>query len=213
MLHKEAIEHDILELLRTLQQESILKDFWLVGGTALALQLGHRKSDDLDLFTQHDFDTQQLLEYLETHYHFSLRYSSANTLKGIISGINLDFIAHKYPLSGKPVIIEGVRLLSIEDIAAMKLNAISGDGTRAKDFIDIYFILKQYSLKEILAFYSLKYTERNLLHTLKSLSWFDDIDNAVWPKMILEHDLNLSKIKAALGKHVKTFSSDLAGEL
>jgi len=213
MLHKEAIEHDILELLRTLQQESILKDFWLVGGTALALQLGHRKSDDLDLFTQHDFDTQQLLEYLETHYHFSLRYSSANTLKGIISGINLDFIAHKYPLSGKPVIIEGVRLLSIEDIAAMKLNAISGDGTRAEDFIDIYFILKQYSLKEILAFYSLKYTERNLLHTLKSLSWFDDIDNAVWPKMILEHDLNLSKIKAALGKHVKTFSSDLAGEL
>jgi hypothetical protein len=211
MLHKEAIEHNALELLRVLQQDSILKDFWLVGGTALALQLGHRKSDDLDFFTQQDFDTQMLLEYLESQYHFTLRYSSVNTLKGVITGTSLDFIAHKYPLAGKPFIVEGIRMLSIKDIAAMKLNAIAGDGTRVKDFIDIYFILKHYSLREILDFYTLKYTERNLLHTLKSLSWFDDIDEYAWPNMILEPDLNLSKIKAVLAKYVKSFSGNLAG--
>jgi hypothetical protein len=212
MLHKEAVEQGTLELLKSLQQDAMLKDFWLVGGTALALQMGHRLSHDLDLFTQQDFDSHQLLEYLESRYHFILNYSSGNTLKGAIVKVNLDFIAHKYPLSGKPLTTEGIRLLPTEDIAAMKLNAIAGDGTRAKDFIDIYFILKQFSLNQILDFYAIKYTKRNQFHALKSLTWFNDIDETVWPKMILEPDLNLSKIKAVLVKQVKTFSSNLAGE-
>jgi len=183
----------------------MLKDFWLAGGTALALQAGHRTSDDMDLFTQQDFDTNQLLEYLESNYHFKLEYSSRNTLRGVIGNSNLDLIAHKYPLSGNCITVEGIRLLSIEDIAAMKLNAIAGDGTRAKDFIDIYFILKQFTLSRILDFYSTKYTKRNRFHVLKSLSYFDDIDETVWPKMILETDLSFSKLKSVLTKQIKSF--------
>ena len=212
MLHKEAIEQNTLELLKTLQQDDRLQDFLLVGGTSLALQIGHRKSDDLDFFTQQDFNMDQLLDHLERHYHFMLGYSSGNTLKGVIAGINLDFIAHKYPLAGKPVKTEGIRMLSIADIAAMKLNAIAGDGTRIKDFIDIYFIFKQYSLGQVLDFYAAKYTKRNQLHALKSLSWFDDIDETAWPRMILEHELNLTNIKTVIEQHVKTFSSNLSGQ-
>lgn len=206
MLHKEAVEQSTLELLIRLQQDSILKDYWLAGGTALALQIGHRTSDDLDLFTQQDFDTDQLLEYMESSYHFMLEYSARNTLRGVIGNLNLDLIAHKYPLAGNCITVEGIRLLSIADISAMKLNAIAGDGTRAKDFIDIYFILKQFTLSQIIDFYSTKYTKRNRFHVLKSLSYFDDIDETIWPRMVLENDLNLTKLKSALTKHVKSFS-------
>ena len=206
MLHKEAIEQDTLELLIKLQQDDILKNFSLAGGTALALQIGHRTSDDLDLFTQQDFNTNQLLEYLESSYNFILYYSARNTLKGVIGNVNLDFIAHKYPLAGNSITAGVIRLLSIEDIAAMKLNVIAADGTRAKDFIDIYFILKRFNLSQILGFYSTKYTKRNQFHILKSLSYFDDIDVTAWPKMILETDLNFSMLKSVLISHVKTLS-------
>jgi len=206
MLHKEAIEQDTLELLIKLQQDDILKNFSLAGETALALQIGHRTSDDLDLFTQQYFDTNQLLEYLESSYNFILYYSARNTLKGVIGNVNLDFIAHRYPLAGNSITAGVIRLLSIEDIAAMKLNAIAADGTRAKDFIDIYFILKRFNLSQILGFYSTKYTKRNQFHILKSLSYFDDIDVTAWPKMILETDLNFSMLKSVLISHVKTLS-------
>ena len=206
MLHKEAIAEDALELLIKLQQDDMLKDFWLAGGTALALLIGHRISDDLDMFTRKDFDTEQLLEHLESAYHFMLEYSARNTLRGIIGNINLDFITHRYPLAGESLTIEGIRILSIQDIAAMKLNAIAGDGTRAKDFIDIYFILKQFTLPQILNFYSTRYTTRNRFHVLKSLAYHGDIDEAAWPKMILEKDLSLSKVKSEIIKHIKSFS-------
>ncbi len=206
MLHKEAVTEATLELLKKLQQDDMLKDFWLAGGTALALQIGHRTSDDLDLFSQKDFDTDQLLEYLESTYHFRLDYSARNTLRGVIGNLNIDLIAHQYPLAGNSITFEGIRMLSIEDISAMKLNAIAGDGTRAKDFIDIYFILKQFTLKQILDFYSTKYTSRNRFHVIKSLSWFDDIDETIWPRMILETDLNLTKLKSVLISHIKLFS-------
>lgn len=212
MLHKEAVEQSTLELLKTLQQDDMLKDFWLTGGTALALLIGHRTSDDLDLFNQQDFDTDQLIQYLEKSYRFKLNYSSGNTLKGTIGNLNLDLITHKYPLAGNSITIEGIRLLSIEDIAAMKLNVIAGDGTRAKDFIDIYFILKQFTLPQILDFYSTKYSTRNRFHILKSLSYFDDIDETAWPRMVLEKDLSLTKLKDIIRKYVQTFLSNLTNK-
>jgi len=209
MFHKEAIDTNTLELLVELQSLDILKDFHLAGGTSLAIQLGHRKSIDLDLFTQNDFDSNTLLEYLEDSYNFKLNFSSNNTLKGSIGDINTDFIAHKYPLVKNVVVENVVRLLSIEDIAAMKLNAIAGNGTRSKDFVDIYFILKQYSITDILGFYKTKYKSRNQLHVIKSLSYFDEISPQDWPKMLLEKNLTIKKLEKVISAHIKTYSETL----
>jgi hypothetical protein len=77
-------------------------------------------------------------------------------------------------------------ILSKQDIAAMKLNAIAGNGTRSKDFIDVYFLLKEFSVQQLLSFYQTKYSQRNSLHVLKSLIYFDDISMADWPEMVLE---------------------------
>ncbi len=209
MFYEETIEPSSLELLKKLQAIPVLKSFYLAGGTSLAIQIGHRISIDLDLFTQNDFDANALLEYLEEFFQFSLTYSSINTLKGSIGGVNVDFITHKYPFVKTPIEEKGVRLLSIDDIAAMKLNAIAGNGTRSKDFVDIYFILKQFSINDIIGFYKNKYTSRNQLHALKSLNYYDDININDWPNMIIEKKLTLSKVKKTISTQIKTFSENI----
>ncbi len=141
MLYKNTVEKRTLELLIKLQSNPEFSNFYLAGGTALALQIGHRKSIDLDFFSLHDFDNNYLLEFLEHDFEFYLDYSDKNTLKGSINDIKIDILSHKYPLVKQVVKYDRIILYSVEDIIAMKLNAIAGNGTRSKDFIDIYFTL------------------------------------------------------------------------
>ncbi len=156
--------------------DQLLKDFFLVGGTALALQLGHRISIDLDLFTQLPFDQNFLLSELESKYKFQLDYESKNTLKGEIKNVKVDFIAHNYPLVKPLIRKEGVRMASPEDIAAMKLNAVSGNGTRLKDFIDIAYLSPILTLSQMVDAYEGKYASRNPLMLLKALEYHNDIN-------------------------------------
>lgn len=97
MLFKETIEESTLELLSKLMGDELLSNFVLVGGTALALQIGHRISVDLDLFTSQPFDAEELTDYLRTNYGFELDFISTNTVKGEINGVQVDCIAHQYP--------------------------------------------------------------------------------------------------------------------
>jgi hypothetical protein len=192
-----------------LQRDEKFRDFHLAGGTALAFQIGHRESMDIDLFTTEDFNVISTLENLEQEYNFLLQFSEKNTLKGIINGIFVDFISHKYPLIERPVKSERIRLFSQRDIAAMKVNAIAGDGTRIKDFIDIYFLLKYHRLSDIIAYYKKKYCQRNDLHAIKSLCYFEDIDqNQDWPKMLKEKDLNLKEIKRSITCSINKYLSN-----
>jgi len=196
MLQKKAIRPDTLKLIGSIQEDKNFQEFFLAGGTALAFHLGHRESIDIDLFTSEDFDLQINLEYLEKKYGFSLQFSEKNTLKGIIDGIFVDFISHKYPVIDKPIEEEGIRLFSQADIAAMKVNAIAMDGTRIKDFIDIYFLLNHHEFSDIIEYYRRKYHQRNDLHAIKSICYFDDIEREQdWPKMLKEKELTLEKIK------------------
>ena len=198
MLHKETVTKETLALIQKLSADVVLKDFHMVGGTALALQIGHRTSVDIDLFTRNDFETNTILEYLESEYGFALQFQHKNTLKGLIDGVFVDLLKHDYNLINDPIYFENISMLSSADIAAMKVNAITGDGTRLKDFIDIYFLLNEFSFGEVIEFYSIKYQNRNSFHAIKSLTYFDDIDEANWPKMIKEKGLSLKMIKAKL---------------
>lgn len=205
MLHKETVQPTTLALIKKLQQDNNLHGFYLVGGTALALQIGHRISDDIDLFTSHPFDSNRLAEYMETNYQMSVHYLHSNTLKGFINNVLIDFITHNYDLVEAEIEVEGIKMLSKKDIAAMKVNAISGNGTRMKDFIDLYFLLKEFTLQQIIEFYKKKYKQRNDFHALKSLTYFEDIDTASWPRMILERNLTLEKIKTSITDHQSSY--------
>ncbi len=208
MLHTETVTPATLDLIYKLQDDSALNGFFLVGGTALSLQIGHRISVYIDFFTRDPFDQVFLTEYLEKSYGFKLHYSAPNTLKGYIGDVLVDLLCHDYPYIHDPEIIDRVGMLSKQDIAAFKVNAITGSGTRAKDFVDIYFLLKEFSFSEIINFYNKKYTQRNDYHAVKSLVYFDDIDPASWPNLIIEKTLTLAKIKSTLVKHCDRFLSE-----
>lgn len=195
MLHPETVDDSALGLLRSLQSKEYLKGFYLVGGTALALYLGHRKSMDIDLFSNFGFDVAQILENINHDYPFQLFFSSPNTLRGSIRNIKTDIIAHRYPYIKEPGIIDNLFILSKEDIIAMKLNAIMTSGQRIKDFIDIYFLLEEYDLSDMIGFYKSKYNQENDGLILKSLIYFDDIDNSDWPILVKNPGLKWEEIK------------------
>lgn len=176
MLRKETVSPGTLELLITLMRDPLLSDFFLVGGTALSLQIGHRRSIDLDLFILKDFDENALLGEMEERYNFRTDFQAKNTLKGQIDSVKVDFISHKYPLINPLLIIEDVRMAGVQDIAAMKLNAIAGNGTRLKDFIDIAYISSFLTLVQIVETYQTKYSARNPVMAVKSLAYHNDID-------------------------------------
>jgi hypothetical protein len=179
MLRTETIERDTVELLMALMQDEKLKNFNLVGGTALTLYNGHRKSIDLDLFSQPTFDVNELGKYLKDTYNFLSQNPTikpGDTLIGVIKNIKVDCIRYDYPFV-KPVFIEdGIRLLSEYDIAAMKLTAISQSGTRLKDFVDVAFLSIKMSLNDMLNAFEVKYPRTNKISAVKGLTYFDDID-------------------------------------
>ena len=176
MLRKETVSEPTLELLKTLMKDDFFKDFFLVGGTALALQIGHRLSIDIDLFSNNSFNEEDMLATIEDKYKFQLDYRSKNTLKGEIAGVKVDFITHNYPLVQPLLEIDGVRMASLKDITAMKLNAISGNGTRIKDFIDIAYLSTQLTLSDMIDAYEEKYASRNPAMVIKALDYHADID-------------------------------------
>ncbi len=175
MLHYETIEKPTLELLSKLMSDNSLEVFVLVGGTALALRLGHRISIDIDLFTNLPFNSNELSEHLQNEFKFSLDFIAANTLKGEIDGIVVDFIARQYPWIEEYDLFDGIRLAGFKDIAAMKLNAITGNGTRLKDFIDLAYLSLKLPLNKMLRAYNEKY-DSNPVMALKALAYFDDIN-------------------------------------
>lgn len=174
-LHPEAVSQPLIDLLRQLMQVDALKQFYLVGGTALALRYGHRISIDLDLFTHTPFDSKELAKLLVHDFNLTEAVIETNTILGLINGIKTDFIAHRYPMVSGVETIDGLRLLAVEDIAAMKLNAIANRGSK-KDFWDIFELLQHFDREELFEFYQQKYPAGSLWNVEKSLTYFDDAE-------------------------------------
>lgn len=182
MLHTETVNNTTLELLKSLMKDEKLKDFVLVGGTSLSLQIGHRISVDLDLFSEKVFDAEEMRMYLERVYNLQTDFMAFATVKGEIEGVQIDCISHQYTWI-KPFVTENdIRLASLEDICAMKLNAIAGNGTRIKDFVDVAYLSAKFSLHQMLDFYEQKY-HANPLMPLKGLVYFADIEKTAPVKM------------------------------
>ena len=176
MLHKETVERRTLELLTALMQDEVLKDFALVGGTALSFYMGHRKSVDLDLFSQRIFQVDKLRDHLYEKYGFTTLNMADVTLIGMIDDINVDCIYYKYPLVEPVNEIEEIRLTSMPDIAAMKLTAIAQSGTRLKDFVDVAFLSTKMSFNNMLDAFRKKFPRTNIVGVTKSLLYYNDID-------------------------------------
>jgi hypothetical protein len=176
--------------------DEYLSDFILAGGTNLALQMGHRKSVDLDLFPNVSFNAQKLEQHLKEKYQFiPQRVLEKDTVVGFIDGVKVDFVAHIYPILHHPSVNDGVRMYSLEDIACMKLVAISDNGTRLKDFVDIAYLSTKMSLMEMFSAYVKKYNRPNYLHAAKGLSYFNDIDFSISIELCCDKKFEWNKIE------------------
>lgn len=184
MLYLETVESSTLELLKKLQRLPVLEQTRLVGGTALALQLGHRKSIDLDFFGTVDCEAEYLRESIAGMASLTILKESPHIHIYIVDGIKVDIVNYKYPWLDDVVLEQGLRLASVSDIAAMKITAIIGRGTK-KDFIDIAFLLHHFSLEEILHFYAAKYNDSSVFMAMKSLAYFDDAEADPMPDMFV----------------------------
>ena len=188
MLHKNPliISPHTFQLIQQLQSLRELTGFYLVGGTSLALQLGHRDSIDIDLFTQNNFTAAEIEDALKGKHDFTATLARNNTVLAVVDKVKTDFIKHDYPFILPPVTQEGITYLSKEDIAAMKLHAIIQSGKRLKDFIDIYFLLQHFSMNQLIEFFVKKYSYTNPLIALKAVTYFDDIDENIDPPKLLQ---------------------------
>ena len=160
-LQDQAVSPDLLSALKRLMAASPLDSFYMAGGTALALRYGHRVSVDIDLFTDAPFDSVKLADFLSKDCGLTEYTVEENTILGVINGTKLDCMAHQYPMVSGVQIIENLRLLAVEDIAAMKLNAIANRGSK-KDFWDLYELMQHFSRDELLGFYQKKYPQSSL---------------------------------------------------
>ena len=189
------------ELLQMLMKDEILKDFNLVGGTSLSLQIGHRLSIDIDLFTTNGFDEQALLKDLANKYPIRIRDMFDNTILLDIDKVKVDILAHQYPWQKPIETKEGVRLASLEDIGAMKLHAIFQNGTRIKDFIDMYFLLEHHPLKIYLESYRNKYGGNPAMASY-ALLHHKNIDWEVKVNMLKGKEVDMKKVAERLTKAV-----------
>jgi len=161
-----------------------LMDFSLVGGTALSLIYGHRKSVDLDLFSNKPFENEDIVNALTKKFKASFINRSTNPRFGIfgfVDDVKIDIIRHTHPLIRPALNIDGIRMFSPEDIIAMKIQAILGRGKK-KDFWDVAELLHHYSIDDFIKFHKEKYSSQNLLITVPhAIIYFADAEESEDP--------------------------------
>ena len=202
MLSYKTVESHTLELLKSLMAEPLFASLRLVGGTSLALQYGHRSSVDLDFFGEITADDEDIKGVLRKFGSLLVLKESKNIKVYQLDGIKIDIVNYSYAWIDDAIVEDGIVLASPQDIAAMKINAIEGRGTK-KDFIDIYFLLQHYTLKEILEFYTEKYPEYSIFRALMSLTYFEDAETQIMPIMFA--DVSWNDIKDSVCKVVDEY--------
>jgi len=189
--------------LEILRKSGILQDFYLAGGTGVALQLKHRLSLDLDFFTKKDIDTKELIQKIKNLGGFSIEKEAQNSLTGVFQGTIITFLKYDYPCLFQFKNLEGIKIADLKDIGCMKISAVSSRGVK-KDFIDLFFICqKTISLGELLKLFEKKYksVDYNMIHILKSLIYFEDAEKDPMPKMIIP--ISWKEVKSFLEKETR----------
>lgn len=188
-MFEETLFGNAKENLAILGKSKILEKAYLAGGTAAALQLGHRISVDLDFFTETDFIPIKFAQELANLGEFYEEQASKGTVLGKFRKVKISLFIYKYPVIYPFKKFFGVKIANLRDIAAMKIDAIATRGAK-RDFIDLYFISKGIPLINSLEYYNRKYGKlaSNLIHIQKSLVYFQDAEIEDMPRMLIKTD-------------------------
>jgi hypothetical protein len=200
MLHKSAVPVNLIKVLKDLQNLIDPSHFALAGGTSLALRFGHRLSVDLDFFTVSSFDPEALAHDLGFGAA-SITGQAEGSLQLRIDNVKVEFLRHGYPKLVEDDLIEGVKLWSLQDVAAMKLNAISNRGSK-KDFYDIVALLDHFTLQSMIDLYRAKYRPASLMMVIRSLAWFVDADAE--PDPISLREITWPEVKESISTSIRS---------
>lgn len=166
------IQIEVLNKIKTLPEET-----YLAGGTALALQLGHRTSLDFDFYTKNHFETEIILKNFQQDLtNVKVDRVAKDTLIFTSEGVSVSIFYYPYELNSDLVHFENIKIAGVTDVAAMKMVAISMRGKR-RDFIDAYYLLQKFSLSEIIDFTIKKYPSYQPMVILKGLIYFNDAED------------------------------------
>ena len=185
-LFTETLSKETKAALDLLSGPSLLSDAYLAGGTACALQIGHRISVDLDFFTPKEFEVKMLIRSLQKIGDFRLIRESWGTVLGNFNGVQFSLFVYDYPVIQSFQKYGNINVASLQDLGAMKIDAISSRGLK-RDFIDLYFICHEgLSLSELFESYDKKFgnLSSNIVHLQKSLVYFEDADVSPDPNML-----------------------------
>lgn len=184
-----CVSDELVQLINVICNDSFFNEFRLFGGTALALQLGHRISVDADFICDNTFKKKELTHHLEQIFPDTV----SNIVEGDlgvfakVGGIKIDFLSWNKPFIRPQIEMDDIRLMHVEEIAAHKLYAILNRGEK-KDYVDIACLLDVYSLADLLQFYKEKYNGSNSVQIIKYLLSYSDIDFQPMPQMIIDMD-------------------------
>ncbi len=199
----------VLKKIKSLPEES-----YLAGGTALALQLGHRTSLDYDFYTKNHFDTELILkDFQQDLVDLRIDRVANDTLIFTSEGISVSIFYYPYELIGNLVQFKEIKLASIKDIAAMKMIAISMRGKR-RDFIDVYYLLQKYNLKELIEFTIKKYPSYQPMVILKGLIYFQDAEDEDLSRgiKVFDKDFSWERAKKKIFEEVAKYQASIIGK-
>jgi predicted nucleotidyltransferase component of viral defense system len=204
MLHLETVEPHTFSVLKQLMEMPELKGFSLVGGTALSLLYGHRKSVDLDLFSTKPFENKDVIDALKKKYQNRFEMEQKPPHFGIfcyVEEVKVDLVRHPHLLIRPEQVKDGLRMFSTEDIIAMKVQAVLGRGKK-KDFWDIAELLSHFSVADFIQFHKEKYTTQNLMITVpQAITYFADAEESEDPISLKKQ--TWPKIQEAIKKKVR----------
>lgn len=165
---------------------SILDGFYLAGGTGLALQYGHRRSIDLDLFRETDFESRKIGDKLQGLAGLERVALERGTAHLTLHGVKVSFLHYPYPLLFPLRLHAQLRVADPRDIACMKIQAIGDRGSR-RDFIDLYVVAREHGLRELFDLFAKKYAAAaySRTHYLKALTYFRDAEEDAMPDMLV----------------------------
>lgn len=185
------------------------ESFYLAGGTGLALQFGHRISEDLDFFKEASFNAEMLLSLLKRRVDVvSDVVMEPETLLVLLDGVKCSFFFYEVPLLYEKVDFGSIKIAEWRDIVSEKVKTISQRNSK-KDFLDVYFAIEsnRLSIEEVVALFRRRFesTKLNLYHTLRSLTYFEDADKEPDPVPSEGHPIHWGEVKSFFLKNVKEF--------
>jgi len=204
MLYENTVAPATLGLLKELMQMEVLKPFALVGGTNLSLRLGHRISEDLDIFAIEAYESEAIIQPLTALFpsEINIIEQRAHTVLAYVRGVKVDFVLHRYPYLQPVEILDGIRFASVPDIVAMKLNAITRRGAK-KDYFDLAELLDYHPLPEMLRFFTDKYNTKDIGFVVRSLVYFEEADRSTDP--IILKKTSWKQVKEKIEKAVQDY--------